>query len=61
MNSNLKIFITIFCYISGVMGIVTAVLQGSATPANTTAAVISGVVGAVFLVVGIALSRKPRY
>ncbi|MFC4056752.1 hypothetical protein ACFOWE_00450 [Planomonospora corallina] len=61
MNTNLKIFITIFCYISGVMGVVTAVLNASSTPADTTTAVIAGAVGVVFLVVGVILSRKPRY
>ncbi|MGC5010922.1 hypothetical protein ACLQ2R_09180 [Streptosporangium sp. DT93] len=61
MNTNVKIFITIFCYISGLMGVVTAVMQASATPANSTAALIAGVVGALFLVAGVALSRRPRY
>jgi hypothetical protein len=61
VNTKLKIFITIFCYISGVMGIVNAVLQASATPAAMTSAIIYGVLGVLFLIAGIALSRKPRY
>ncbi|MER6826973.1 hypothetical protein ABT352_13395 [Streptosporangium sp. NPDC000563] len=61
MSTNVKIFITIFCYISGVMGLVTAVFQASSTPANTPGAIGAGVIGGIFLVAGIALSRKPRY
>ncbi|GAA3005770.1 hypothetical protein GCM10017559_29410 [Streptosporangium longisporum] len=61
MSTNVKIFITIFCYISGVMGVVTAVMQASTTPANSTGALIAGVIGALFLVAGVALSRRPRY
>lgn len=37
MNPSLKIFLTIFCYISGVMGVVTAVLHAGDQPAQTTA------------------------
>lgn len=55
-----KIFITIFCYISGVMGVVTAVLNAGQQPTRTTAAVVAGVIGAVLLLAGIALSRRPR-
>ncbi|MEU8891899.1 hypothetical protein [Streptomyces sp. NPDC048442] len=60
MNPNIKIFITIFCYISGVMGVVTAVLNASQQPTRTTAAVVAGIIGAAFLFAGIALSRRPR-
>ncbi|MGG8408082.1 hypothetical protein ACM614_16470 [Streptomyces sp. 12297] len=61
MNPNLKIFLTIFCYISGVMGLVTAVLHASDQPAGTTTAIISGVLGVVFLFGGMALGRRPRH
>ncbi|MGW1771202.1 hypothetical protein [Streptomyces sp. NPDC002104] len=61
MNPSLKIFLTIFCYISGVMGVVTAVLHASDQPAQTTAAVIAGTLGVVFLFAGIALGRRPRH
>ncbi|MDI2130066.1 hypothetical protein [Yinghuangia seranimata] len=61
MNPSLKIFITIFCFISGVAGLVTAVLKAADKPAETTAAIISGIVGVVFLAGGFALTRKPRY
>jgi uncharacterized membrane protein HdeD (DUF308 family) len=61
MNQYIKIFITIFCYISGVMGIVTAVLSAKQEPAQTTTTLIAGVVGAVFLFVGLLLSRRPRH
>ena len=45
MNPNLKIFITIFCYISAVAGLATAVMDASHKPAQTTGAVIAGVLG----------------
>lgn len=61
MNQNLKIFITIFCYISGVMGIISAVMAASAKPAQSTTAVVAGVLGVGFLLAGLALTRKPRY
>ncbi|MDX6431940.1 MAG: hypothetical protein QOE54_4306 [Streptosporangiaceae bacterium] len=61
MNPNLKIFITIFCYISGVAGLVTAVLDASEKPAQTTPAIVAGVIGVLFLVGGLTLTRKPRY
>ncbi|MCM1973519.1 MULTISPECIES: hypothetical protein [Streptomyces] len=61
MNPNLRIFLTIFCYISAVMGVVTAVLNASQKPAETTTAVVSGVIGVVFLFAGMALSRRPRH
>ncbi|WP_164416093.1 hypothetical protein [Streptomyces salinarius] len=61
MNPNLRIFLTIFCYISGVMGIVTAVLNASDKPAQTTTAVIAGAIGVLFLFAGMALGRRPRH
>jgi len=61
MNPSLKIFVTIFCYISGVMGVVTAVLNASQKPAATTTAIVAGAVGVIFLFAGLALSRKPRH
>jgi hypothetical protein len=61
MNPNLKIFLTIFCWISGVMGVVTAVLHASAKPPQTTSAVVAGALGVVFLFAGMALGRRPRH
>ncbi|MFG2983199.1 hypothetical protein ACGFYQ_18445 [Streptomyces sp. NPDC048258] len=61
MNPKVKIFITIFCYISGVMGIVTAVVNASQKPAETTSAIVAGVLGVAFLFAGLALSRKPHH
>ncbi|MFE1308497.1 MULTISPECIES: hypothetical protein [unclassified Streptomyces] len=61
MNPNVKIFITIFCYISAVAGLLTAVMDASHKPADTTSAIVAGVLGVAFLLGGIALSRKPRY
>jgi uncharacterized membrane protein HdeD (DUF308 family) len=61
LNPNLKIFITIFCYISGVAGLVTAVMDASHQPAQTTSAIIAGVIGVVFLLAGTVLTRKPQY
>ncbi|MCX4959059.1 MULTISPECIES: hypothetical protein [Streptomyces] len=61
MNPNLKIFITIFCYISGVAGLVTAVLDASSKPAQMTSAVVAGAIGVLFLLGGLILTRKPRY
>ncbi|MGF1432250.1 hypothetical protein [Kitasatospora sp. LaBMicrA B282] len=61
MNPNLKIFITIFCYISAVAGLVTAVMDASQKPADSTSAIVAGVLGVLFLFGGVALSRKPRY
>ncbi|MER6071451.1 hypothetical protein ABT288_39935 [Streptomyces sp. NPDC001093] len=61
MNPNVKIFITIFCYISAVAGLLTAVMDASHKPADTTSAIVAGVLGVAFLLGGIALTRKPRY
>ncbi|MEV7418777.1 hypothetical protein [Streptomyces sp. NPDC089919] len=61
MNPNLRIFLTIFCYISAVMGVVTAVINASQKPAATTSAVVAGVLGVVFLFGGMALGRRPHH
>ena len=61
MNTNLKIFIAIFCYITGVVGVVLSVLNASQRPAATQHALIFGAAGVVFLLGGLALTRKPRY
>ncbi|ARF79269.1 hypothetical protein ACIG0C_02425 [Kitasatospora aureofaciens] len=61
MHPKVKIFITIFCYISAVAGLVTAVMDASQKPADTTSAVVAGVLGVAFLLGGLALTRKPRY
>ncbi len=61
MNVKLKIFITIFCYISGVVGLFTTVTAMSHKPSESTTAVIAGILGIAFLLAGVALTRKPRY
>ncbi len=61
MNTKLKIFITIFCYISGAVGLVTTVTAVTHKPAQSTTAVIAAVLGVAFLLAGLALTRKPRY
>jgi hypothetical protein len=61
VNPNLKIFITIFCYITGVMGLVSTVIALSHKPAESSSALVTGVVGVGFLLAGLALTRKPRY
>ncbi|MER0446513.1 hypothetical protein ACGFW5_21170 [Streptomyces sp. NPDC048416] len=61
MNPNLKIFITIFCYISGVAGLFSAVTAAIHKPVESTTAIVAGVIGVVFLLGGVALTRKPRY
>ncbi|MEV6791474.1 hypothetical protein AB0M87_05610 [Streptomyces sp. NPDC051320] len=61
MNPNLKIFITIFCYISGVVGLFSAVTASIHKPAESTTAIVAGVLGVMFLLAGVALTRKPRY
>ena len=61
MHHSVKTFISIFCYISAVVGIGLAVLNASEKPAETNLAVMFGVAGVVFLVAGLLLTRKPRY
>ncbi|MGI5154032.1 hypothetical protein [Microbispora sp. NBC_01389] len=61
MSPFWKIFIAIFCYIAGIVGLGLAVLNASEKPPATTLAVVYGVVGVVFLAGGIVLSRRPRY
>ncbi|WP_169947374.1 hypothetical protein [Microbispora sp. H11081] len=56
-----KIFIAIFCYISALVGLGLAVANASVKPPATTHAFVYGALGVVFLVVAIAMSRKPRY
>jgi hypothetical protein len=60
MNRSLKIFVSIFCYISAVVGLGLAVVNASLQPAATTAAAIFGALGVVFLSVGFMLTRVPR-
>lgn len=61
MNVKLKIFITIFCYISGVVGLFTTVTAMTHKPAQSATAIIAGVLGVAFLMAGLTLTRKPRY
>lgn len=61
MNPTLKIFISIFFFLGGIVGLVLAVLNASQKPASTTAAIIYGVAGVLFLIAGFLLTRKRRY
>jgi phosphate/sulfate permease len=61
VNVKLKIFITIFCYISGAVGLFTTVTAMSHKPSQSTTAVVAGILGIAFLLAGLALTRKPRY
>jgi hypothetical protein len=61
VNIKLKIFITIFCYISGVVGLITTVTAVTHKPAQSGTAIIAGKLGVLFLLGGLALTRKPRY
>ena len=58
---NTRIFVAIFCYIAGVVGIVLAVLNAAQQPPSTAHAIVFGALGVVFLLGGVALSRRPRY
>lgn len=61
MSPNLKIFLSVFLFIGGLVGIVLAVINASQKPAETTAAVIFGVAGVILLIGGFLLTRKRRY
>jgi hypothetical protein len=56
-----RIFLSIACYISAVVGLGLAVLNASEKPPATTQAVVFGVAGVLFGIFGILLTRKPRY
>lgn len=56
-----KIFVAIFCYISGLVGLGLAVANASMTPPATTHAFVYGGLGVMFLAAGIVMSRRPRY
>ena len=45
----------------GVAGLVTAVMDASHQPAQTTSAIVAGVIGVAFLIAGTMLTRKPQY
>ncbi|GAB3129978.1 hypothetical protein OHB01_03370 [Microbispora hainanensis] len=61
MSPFWKIFVAIFCYISGIVGLGLAVANASVKPPATTHAFVYGGLGVVFLIAGIVLSRRPRY
>jgi hypothetical protein len=61
MSPFWKIFIAIFCYISGIVGVGLAIANASMTPPSTTHAFVYGGAGIVFLLAGIMMSRRPRY
>ncbi|XVQ84618.1 hypothetical protein ACQP2K_38310 [Microbispora siamensis] len=61
MSPFWKIFVAIFCYISGIVGLGLAVANASVKPPATTHAFVYGALGVVFLIAGIVLSRRPRY
>jgi hypothetical protein len=60
MNRSLKIFVSIFCYISAVVGLGLAAVNASLKPAATTPAAVFGVLGVLFLLAGFMLTRVPR-
>ncbi|GAA1716184.1 hypothetical protein [Propioniferax innocua] len=61
MNANLRIFIAIFFFISGIVGVVLSVVNFNQQPMAVAPGTIFGVVGLVALVAGWLLVRKPRY
>ena len=61
MNTKLKIFITIFCYISSAVGLFTTVTAVTHKPSQSATAIVAGVLSVAFLIAGLALTRKPRY
>jgi len=61
MSPFWRIFVAIFCYISAAVGLGLAIINASQKPAATTLALAYGIGGVVFLVGGVALTRKPRY
>ena len=61
MNTNLKIFIAIFLFISGVVGAVLCVVNLMAEPVGTVRAAGFGVAGLIGVVCGSLLLRKPSY
>ncbi|CCH72043.1 hypothetical protein [Nostocoides australiense] len=61
MNSNLKVFLAIFCFIWGIVGVVLAAVNLQAEPAGTTSAIAFAAVGMVGFVAGWLLMRRPRY
>lgn len=61
MNPSLKIFIAVFLFIAGAVGVVLAVVNASATPASTTSAIVYGVLGVALLGAGFTFIRKRRY
>ncbi|MFC4589589.1 hypothetical protein [Sphaerisporangium corydalis] len=61
MSPFWKIFVAIFAYISGIVGLALAVMNASQKPPTTSLAVIYGAAGIIFLGVGVVLSRRPRY
>jgi uncharacterized membrane protein HdeD (DUF308 family) len=61
MNQNLKTFIAIFFFISGVVGVVLCFANLSQEPASTTAGVLYGIAGVVCLIAGWLMVKKPKY
>jgi hypothetical protein len=61
VNVKLRIFITIFCYISAAVGLFTTVTAMSHKPSQSDTAIVAGVLAIAFLLAGLALTRKPRY
>ena len=61
MNQNLKTFIAIFFFISGVVGVVLCFANLSKEPASTATGVVFGAAGAVGLIAGWLMVKKPKY
>lgn len=61
MNQNLRTFLAIFAFITGVVGAVLAVANMTTEPVATTYAVVFAAVAVMGFVAGFLLTRRPRY
>jgi hypothetical protein len=61
MPANLRIFVSIFCYVAAICGVVLAVVNASQKPPATASAIIFGGAGVLFGIGGVYLTSRPRY
>ncbi len=61
MSPRVRIFISIFCYVTAVCGLVLAVANASQRPPATATAILFGTIGALAGLCGVYLTRRPRY